>query len=524
MILQIKKIWSNPIIALGISIILLCISFYDPLLAQVHEWNSDEYSYGYIVPFLAILIAWHRLAEKPPQLNPSSIGFVVVLGGALLLVVSHLSAFQPPAHYGFVMALTGLSLAFCGRAFTRTIVPALILLVFAIPLPRLIYVTLSANLQAISSSLSALVLHQIGIPVFQEGNIIDLGVYKLQVVEGCSGLRYLFPLMCFGYIISYLYNDVMWKRVLLFLSSIPITIFMNSFRIAVIGITVNYWGIAAAEGFLHAFEGWVVFVLCIFLLLLEMKVLIHLGRRVPPGYLRLDIFSLPRGTIASPGGSVGAWQWATLALCAVLCGLTLSRTLVDRTEMVPNRTPFIAFPSILNGWQATPLAISEDELKELRLSDYYLADFRNDEDHTTVNLYIAYYESQRTNSSIHSPSNCIPSGGWAIMSEQIIPVPVNSMTIPVTRLMIAREKSKLLVYYWFQGRGRILNDQYAAKWFLLVDSIKKKRTDGALIRLSTTMIPDEPEEKADRRLRTMMESFFPIIDNYVPGLSPPDMR
>ena len=98
-----------------------------------------------------------------------------------------------------------------------------------------------------------------GVSVYLEGNVIDLGVYKLQVAEACDGLRYLFPLMTIGFLIAYFFKATFWKRALLFLSSIPITILMNSFRVGTIGVMVEHWGVRMAEGFLHEFQGWMVF-------------------------------------------------------------------------------------------------------------------------------------------------------------------------------------------------------------------------------------------------------------------------
>ena len=173
----------------------------------------------------------------------------------LMLLMATLSAFGVIAQYGFVVALVGLSLAFLGRKATRSIAPVLIYLLFTIPLPLLVQAELSQRLQLISSTLGVWPLDAMGIPVFQEGNVIDLGGYKLQVVDACSGLRYLFPLMSFGYLVALLLKDKFWKRVVLFLSTIPITIGMNSLRISFIGLTVDAWGRKMAEGFIHIFEG-----------------------------------------------------------------------------------------------------------------------------------------------------------------------------------------------------------------------------------------------------------------------------
>ena len=111
-----------------------------------------------------------------------------------------------------------------------------------------------------------------GISVYLEGNVIDLGSYKLQVVEACSGLRYLFPLVSLSFIAAYIYHGAFWKKAIIFLSSIPITVLMNSFRIGVIGVLVEYGGPGQAEGFLHDFEGWIIFMACIAILVLEMAI------------------------------------------------------------------------------------------------------------------------------------------------------------------------------------------------------------------------------------------------------------
>ncbi len=149
-----------------------------------------------------------------------------------------------------------------------------------LPLPNFMYWKLSTSLQFISSRLGVDFIQLLGIPVYLEGNIIDLGVYKLQVAEACSGLNYLFPLMSFGFLFAVLYRGPVWHKVLLFLSTIPITVLMNSFRIGVIGVLVNQYGIEQAEGFLHFFEGWVIFVACLAILYLE-AVLLQWTRRKP---------------------------------------------------------------------------------------------------------------------------------------------------------------------------------------------------------------------------------------------------
>ena len=152
-----------------------------------------------------------------------------------------------------------------------------------LPLPQFIYWKLTIFLQLISSEMGVWFIQLAGVPVFLEGNVIDLGIYKLQVAEACSGLRYLFPILSFSYLFAILYRGPFWHKVVMFAMAAPLTVFMNSFRIGVIGVLVNSYGIGQAEGFLHFFEGWVIFGACIALLFLTAVLL----QRLTPSPLSL---------------------------------------------------------------------------------------------------------------------------------------------------------------------------------------------------------------------------------------------
>ena len=128
--------------------------------------------------------------------------------------------------------------------------------------------------------------------VYLDGNVIDLGSYKLQVAEACSGLRYLFPLMSFGFLFAVLYKGPTWHKIVLFLSTLPITILMNSIRIAVIGLLVNRYGTGQAEGFIHFFEGWIIFIACVMILYLEAMLLQRLTRNPQPIHAMFQVDSV----------------------------------------------------------------------------------------------------------------------------------------------------------------------------------------------------------------------------------------
>jgi exosortase D (VPLPA-CTERM-specific) len=403
------------------------------------------------------------------------------------------------------------------KAFKVILVP-LFILFFMIPLPNFLFNNLSSQLQLISSQIGVAVIRLFDISVFLEGNVIDLGVFKLQVVEACSGLNYLFPLMTLAFISAYFFTGAFWKKAVIFLSSIPITIVMNSFRIGVIGVMVEYWGIEMAQGFLHDFEGWAVFMSCIAILILEMWLLAKIGKDKLP--LReafgLD-FPEPTPAEAEIVYRKMPKSFYVSSVIVVLVALSVF-ALPERIEKVPDRSDYAEFPMRFDGWTGRSSSLDEAVLGELKLTDYAMI-YYHGQDGGLVNFYSAYYDSQRKGASAHSPRSCIPGGGWRITSLEDYHVKgetISDVPLVVNRLVIERGEDKQLVYYWFQQRGRIVTNEYMMKWYMFWDALTKNRTDGALIRLTTTLSEGQDIKIADDRLEEFAKLIAPIIPEYVP--------
>ena len=258
---------------------------------------------------------------------------------------------------GFILALVGIVLAFGGIPLLKVTLLPIAFLLFAIPLPYVVDAGLSFQLQLLSSQLGVFFIRLFQIPVYLEGNVIDLGVYKLQVVEACSGLRYLYPLMSLGFLAAYLFQAPLWQRALVFLSTIPITVAMNSLRIGLVGVMVDHFGPQDADGFLHLFEGWIIFIACAGLLAAVMYVLARVS-----GKQFFDVFYPPKlSPVASapldPPGHGDArrsvFRFAPLMAClALLCATSAAGLFVSaRQEIVPDRRLFVLFPATLGEWR-----------------------------------------------------------------------------------------------------------------------------------------------------------------------------
>ena len=492
-------------------------AFTDSAIMMSRSWNSEEYSHGWLLPLLATVLAHNRLTETRPEIRPSWLGVAIVVAAVCLQVVGELSALYVITQYALLLAILGILVTLLGPRAVLVIAAPLAILIFAVPLPQFFYQTLSAKLQLVSTDIGVAVLRAFDMSVFQQGNIIDLGVYQIQVVEACSGLRYLFPLMSLSYLVAYLMEDAWWKRIVLFVSAAPLAIVMNSLRIAAIGFTVDIWGTAAAEGLLHDFEGWTVFLACVVVLMAEAWLLL----KIPPqGRLRMERFALGRGQAFANPPRVGAPTVASLTALAVAAAVVGSGYLAERPERVPYREHLAAFPTQLGKWQGVRQAIEPEILNWLKLSDYVNIDyFAGPMDERPINLYVAYYASQRKGASAHSPQACIPGDGWRITDlrrEKLETVRKPDGTpLEVNRVVVERAGIRQLVYYWFVQRDRYLTSEYAVKWFLFWDSLTRNRSDGSLVRVVAPVEegrdPAAAEREAEQLLATAVEKLGPYL-------------
>ena len=494
--------------------------FQDSLAWMVKTWGSrEEYGYGYMIPVITLFLIWQRksLLEKI-QFTGSWTGVLLLLLGLCLFVLGTISTIYVINQYAFLVVILGGAWSFMGYAGFRVVLVPLLFLGFMIPLPNFLLNNLSAELQLISSKLGVAVIRLFDISVYLEGNVIDLGSYKLQVVEACSGLNYLFPLMSLSFIMAYFFKAPLWKRGIIFLSSMPITIFMNSFRIGVIGVLVEYWGPEQAEGFLHYFEGWIIFMACLSILLLEMWLLGKIGR---DRHTLAESFNLeiPERTPSDVTARNRALSGAFIVSCMLVLLTSVGAvTLGEREEIIPHRVSFDRFPEDIGAWSGKRGSLESIIIDTLKFDDYFIGDYVN-QDGASVNFYVAYYSSQRAGESAHSPRSCIPGGGWLIKSSDRINIDLfsdGSDILPVNRLLIQKGDYKQLVYYWFDQRGRIITNEYLVKWYLFLDSLTKHRSDGSLVRLTTFVAPGEDIAKADKRLTSFARDVSGLLTDYIP--------
>jgi exosortase D (VPLPA-CTERM-specific) len=352
---------------------------------------------------------------------------------------------------------------------------------------------------------------------YREGNVIDLGFTKLQVVDACSGLRYLIPLAVLSLLLAYLAKAAWWKRIALVLSAVPISILVNSLRIVSMALLYPIWGPAVAKGFFHSFSGWLIFVASFGILSAEMWVLRMIRKSSSEPAVRAQAQTRLPGNNA-PQISQGFFE-PQLAVAVLLLASTLVLSYgIEFREKVPVAKSFNRFPVRVDEWIGRRESIEQKIVDALELSDYLVINFHNWAGET-VNFYVAYYESQRKGQSIHSPESCLPGGGWDFGRSGMATVPLHNhdpAVISVNRAFLQKSGYRQLCYFWFPMRGRVLTHLHQLKLYNFWDALTRHRTDGALVRLTTPVGDMESVAVAEQRLQRFVQEIVPVLDGFLP--------
>jgi len=486
-------------------------------------WITPEYSHGPLIPLISLYLFLRELRRGPQEEPAPPIvrwpGLVLLGIGLAVAIFGNVVRIPDIVTYAMILWTGGIVLTLMGWRRGRTHWAPVLHLIFMLPLPQFLYWQMSIFLQGVSSQIGVWFIDLMRLPVYLEGHVIDLGIYKLHVAEACSGLRYLFPILSFSYLFAILYRGPMWHKAVLLLAAAPLTVLMNSFRIGMIGALVHYRGVGPAEGFLHFFEGWVIFGSCVAILAVMAWGLQRLRPHPLPFFETIDMDTdgfgaqLARIRRTRPTPALIGGTLASLVLAAAF----VFAPAPERVEV--ERDSFVLFPRNLGDWSGAPARLEPEVEAVLAADDYIDMTYAAPGETAVVNLFSAWYAKQTEGQGLHSPEVCLPVGGWEIASLEPYEVSMPGTvyeTFEVNRAVIQKELSQQLVYYWFEQRGRRMTNDFAAKMTVLYDSLTRGRTDGALVRFVTPIHPGETEADADARMRRLMAEALPRLPRFVP--------
>jgi EpsI family protein len=239
--------------------------------------------------------------------------------------------------------------------------------------------------------------------------------------------------------------------------------------------------------------------------------LLHMGQLT-----QLDLAG--EDLVGTRGGAVVPSNLRFIAAAILLAGTALFLQARNRDEVVPPRENFASFPHRFGTWVGRDVNIEPDVLQTLGPGDFLTREYRDIAvDDASVDLFVAYFPSQRTGDTLHSPKNCLPGAGWQPLKSSKIKIALPGREpFLVNRYLIAKGAQRGLALYWYWAHGRAVTSEYWAKFYLVEDSIRLNRSDGSMIRVATELEQHETAADAQRRLLSLLNAVFPAIETYIP--------
>ncbi|OEU67302.1 MAG: VPLPA-CTERM-specific exosortase XrtD [Desulfovibrio sp. S3730MH75] len=488
------------------------VLYFDSFPALIRRWSNDDYSYCWLVVPLAIYVAWQRRDMLPKVAKPSlKTGYLALLGVVVFFFLGKIASIDALVFVSMWLSVVVLVLFAFGLRSMKALFFPLLVLAFAVPPPPFINRMLTFKLRLLSSDFSVRMMQFIDIPVYREGNVIDLGMIKLHVVDACSGLRFLFPTILLGILIGYWFSNRGWQRFIVFLATVPTAIVTNALRIAIVGYIARNVSVETAENFFHDASGMVIYLLSIALLVMLSLILNLFGSKESVRY------SESSSELYSKAKSSPALHIFIMAILLgsvfILNGKFLS------TRIIPERTNFDNFPMQFGEFKGERQYFDDKILESLGADDYLSGFFVDRKSDRKIFVLASYYNYQEPQRAAHNPVSCLlGGGGWDLSSSKdLLADPAAGRKFKMRRLILEKPDARLLALYWFQQRGRIMTDEYLNKVYLALDAVQKHRTDGALVRLEILLNKDETVEHAQKVMNSFISNFSMILDPYIPN-------
>jgi len=500
----------------GWLLLFLSIWLYHVILFRlaVQWWTDPDFSHGFFVPAFALFVLWqdrHRLASIQPA--PSWSGLPIVVFSLAMLVFGVLGVELFTSRSSLLALVAGLIILFRGWPLFRAVLFPWAFCFLMIPLPAIILQRITFPLQLFASSLATSCIQAVGIPAVRIGNLIKLPHITLEVGAACSGLRSLVSLITLAIIYGYLMENRNRVRVALAMAAVPIAIAANVFRIFVTGVLAERWDPDKAMGFFHEFQGWLVFVVSLLLLFALHRLINRVWKPSPMAELpAARVANVPYAPAQAIPASPPRFAIVAILLLAVAAGLY---EWGDEAPL-PARQPLSSVPMQFDQWTGRDVPLDEEDLKVLGHGEFLSRDYTTENEQADVDLFAAFYPTQKYGDSIHAPLHCIVGSGFIPVQREVVQLDGPRGSFPVNRWVAVKGLERNLVLYWYQAHGRVVTSEYSEKYWLIRDSIHLHRSDGALIRLITPMYEGEPADAAQARLMKLGSQFLPYLDTSIP--------
>jgi EpsI family protein len=496
----------------------LFVIIYAPTMAALVRmwWSSDDYSHGFLVPFIALYLVWlkrEQLSRLPAAPN-LWIGLPVMAAAGLLFILGDLGGVVLLQELSMIVMIAGLAALLFGAAHLNVLALPIAYLLFMVKLFGEGPDGFHRPFQLLASDIGVWLLHAFGFSAYQDGIYIHLPRITLEVAAACSGVRFLVSIIAIGIPLAYMTQKGWTRRIGLVSFAVIIAILANGLRVALIGVWA-YNGDVDIHGPRHVLYGtfvsWVGFIA-----LFAGAWFLSSGREgearraVPQTTAHEQIGREPilhRERMSQDGRMMRSSLSAIVLLCAVggyyyFHGVT----------PFPLQTDLHTFPSVIGEWQGEVL---DPRTETLRVdgADEALTRIYRDPAGRAVTLYIGYFDDQIQGKELVGYKT-----SWKFhRGETKVTIPTEAgRTHLVNQAMLPDSGGSRAVLFWYDFNGRIIASRYEAKLWTIWDALTRGRTNGALVVVSAPVEQRDHIERVFDDERRFIHDAMPSIDRYLP--------
>lgn len=495
-LLLLRILW----IKIGLILIAFAVAFASVMSLLIITWRRDDYSHGFLIPFISIYLVWlKRMELKSIPIQPNIImGTLIMFFSSLIYILGRMGSVVLVQTSSIIVMIPGMILMLLGKDYLKSLVFPLSYLVLMVPVFDIFMYEFHWPFQLISATLGAGLLTLFHIPVFQNLQYLELPNITLEVAESCSGVHFIVSIIAVGIPLAYFTQKEWWRRLGLILIAIVISILANSLRVALIGVW-TYNGGEVVHGPLHIFQGLFVSVVGFSFLFVLAWVFANNPNSTQESLRRKEMAAMDSRYIDAKRFNRGF-----LVTVALLFALS-SYIYLHKLQPVPLKRDLKGFPLKFGKWQGNDVVFRlKDKPFRVEGADSEITRLYRDNSNREIILYVAYFESQRQNKElIHHKLYRF----YEYEEKVEIPAGIKG-SVRINRTVLRDGTQLNLVLFYYTLNGRIVANRYKAKFMTALDGLIHGRTNGAVVivfsRLSRL---DELNEVQNHEIEFIRETF-----------------
>jgi EpsI family protein len=498
-----KQKWLQLILLIG-AFVFAYVSVFPYL---IKTWNRADYSHGFLIPLISGYLIWVKresLRELPIQ--PNLMGIFVMAIAGFILIMGKVGSVKVVQELTLILMIIGLSLTFLGTKYLKSLFLPIAYLLLMVPIFDQFIDHISWPLQLFSARFATEILSYLGIPVFNKMQYIETPYIKFEIIEACSGFRYLISIFAIAIPLAYYTQKKRWRRGAVLVSAVIIGIIANSVRVAFV-VTWSYFsrGYYDTHGPLHIFQGLFVSIIGLFFLFIGTSFFNETSRSD-----QKKSHEDPKPVAANINFDLKRFNPSWILAMVILIGLGSYSFLYNPTP-TKLKKDLRELPGIIGNWQW--IETNPGKIYKIHGADVEVTRLYRNQLGQEIVLHIGYFEFQTQDKEAIYYKN-----KWLYKKVVNVEIPIHSQgSITVNKTIVASGDDKNSLIFWYDLNGRIITNKYYCKFLSALDGLIRSRNNIAVVIVSSNLGQRDEIQGVSKEQEEFVTEILPVLKNYLPS-------